>query len=114
MINVVPAAGCRVLDATGPPCSDRGAPATAVFAACSVTYFLPLRPSRSPRCHHGRSDDLAMADLLAPASAGMFPADKPTFAGLLAGSAFAVGALMVFPAVPLGPLVEYLSHGRFF
>jgi hypothetical protein len=30
----------------------------------AFTDFLPLGPSRSPRGHHGRSDDLAMADFL--------------------------------------------------
>ena len=33
-------------------------------ANASFTDFLPLGPSRSPRGHHGRSEDRAMADFL--------------------------------------------------
>jgi potassium-transporting ATPase potassium-binding subunit len=36
------------------------------------------------------------------------------FAGLLVGVVLIVGALTFFPAVSLGPIVEQLSHGRFF
>jgi hypothetical protein len=32
--------------------------------ARSFTDFLPLGPSRSPRGHHGRGEDRAMADFL--------------------------------------------------
>jgi K+-transporting ATPase ATPase A chain len=62
---------------------------------------------------------LALAGTLAekevvPASAGTFPTDKPIFVGLLIGVILIVGALTFFPAVSLGPIVEQLSHGRFF
>jgi K+-transporting ATPase ATPase A chain len=62
---------------------------------------------------------LALAGALAakekvPASAGTFRTDQPMFAGLLVGVVLIVGALTFFPAVSLGPIVEQLSHGRFF
>ena len=62
---------------------------------------------------------LALAGALAakepvPASAGTFRTDQPMFAGLLIGVVLIVGALTFFPAVSLGPIVEQLSHGRFF
>jgi K+-transporting ATPase ATPase A chain len=62
---------------------------------------------------------LALAGALAakepvPASAGTFRTDQPMFIGLLIGVILIVGALTFFPAVSLGPLVEQLSHGRFF
>jgi K+-transporting ATPase ATPase A chain len=62
---------------------------------------------------------LALAGALAaketvPASAGTFRTDQPMFAGLLVGVILIVGALTFFPAVSLGPIVEQLSHGRFF
>ena len=62
---------------------------------------------------------LAMAGSLAaknvvPASLGTFRTDKPMFIGLLIGVIMVVGALTFFPAVSLGPIVEQLSHGRFF
>jgi K+-transporting ATPase ATPase A chain len=62
---------------------------------------------------------LALAGTLAaknivPASAGTFRTDKPIFMGLLIGVILIVGALTFFPAVSLGPIVEQLSHGRFF
>ena len=62
---------------------------------------------------------LALAGSLAaketvPASAGTFRTDQPMFAGLLVGVILIVGALTFFPAVSLGPIVEQLSHGRFF
>ena len=47
-------------------------------------------------------------------SAGTFRTDQPMFAGLLTGVVLIVGALTFFPAVSLGPIVEQLSHGRFF
>jgi len=47
-------------------------------------------------------------------SAGTFRTDKPMFAGLLTGVVLIVGALTFFPAVSLGPIVEQLSHGKFF
>jgi K+-transporting ATPase ATPase A chain len=49
-----------------------------------------------------------------PASLGTFRTDKPMFIGLLIGVIMVVGALTFFPAVSLGPIVEQLSHGRFF
>ena len=49
-----------------------------------------------------------------PASLGTFRTDKPMFIGLLIGVVMVVGALTFFPAVSLGPIVEQLSHGRFF
>jgi K+-transporting ATPase ATPase A chain len=62
---------------------------------------------------------LALAGALAaketvPASAGTLRTDQPMFAGLLVGVILIVGALTFFPAVSLGPVVEQLSHGRFF
>ena len=49
-----------------------------------------------------------------PASLGTFRTDKPMFIGLLISVILVVGALTFFPAVSLGPIVEQLSHGRFF
>jgi potassium-transporting ATPase potassium-binding subunit len=49
-----------------------------------------------------------------PAGPGTFSTDKPMFAGLLVGVVLIVGALTFFPAVSLGPIVEQLSHGKFF
>jgi K+-transporting ATPase ATPase A chain len=49
-----------------------------------------------------------------PASLGTFRTDKPMFVGLLIGVIMVVGALTFFPAVSLGPIVEQLSHGKFF
>jgi K+-transporting ATPase ATPase A chain len=62
---------------------------------------------------------LALAGTLAakevvPASLGTFRTDKPMFIGLLLGVVLIVGGLTFFPAVSLGPIVEQLSHGRFF
>src|SRR5487761_343024 len=62
---------------------------------------------------------LALAGALAAketvaASAGTFRTDQPMFAGLLTGAILIVGALTFFPAVSLGPIVEQLTHGRFF
>ena len=56
---------------------------------------------------------LAAKDTVAE-SAGTFRTDKPMFVGLLIGVVLIVGALTFFPAVSLGPIVEQLSHGRFF
>jgi potassium-transporting ATPase potassium-binding subunit len=61
---------------------------------------------------------LALAGSLAAkrqvaASAGTFRTDAPMFAGLLIGVILIIGALTFFPAVSLGPIVEQLSHGRF-
>ena len=62
---------------------------------------------------------LALAGSLAvketvPGGAGTFRTDTPMFVGLLVGVVLIVGALTFFPAVSLGPIVEQLSHGRFF
>jgi potassium-transporting ATPase potassium-binding subunit len=62
---------------------------------------------------------LALAGSLAikrpgTASAGTLRTDSPMFMGLLTGVILIVGALTFFPAVSLGPIVEQLSHGRFF
>ncbi|HZD64846.1 MAG TPA: potassium-transporting ATPase subunit KdpA [Acidimicrobiales bacterium] len=62
---------------------------------------------------------LALAGSLAgkqpvPISAGTFRTDSPLFTGLLVGVILIVGGLTFFPAVSLGPIVEQLSHGRFF
>jgi potassium-transporting ATPase potassium-binding subunit len=47
-------------------------------------------------------------------SVGTFRTDTAMFGGLLIGVILIVGALTFFPAVSLGPIVEQLSHGRFF
>jgi K+-transporting ATPase ATPase A chain len=62
---------------------------------------------------------LALAGALAAketvaAGAGTFRTDTPVFGGLLVGVILIVGALTFFPAVSLGPIVEQLSHGKFF
>ncbi len=62
---------------------------------------------------------LALAGALAaknlvPASAGTFRTDNTMFVGLLIGVILIVGGLTFFPAVSLGPIVEQLSHGKFF
>ena len=62
---------------------------------------------------------LALAGALAakqvvPASLGTFRTDNPMFIGLTIGVILIVGGLTFFPAVSLGPIVEQLSHGRFF
>jgi len=49
-----------------------------------------------------------------PASLGTFRTDKPIFIGLLISVILVVGALTFFPALSLGPIVEQLSHGKFF
>ena len=51
---------------------------------------------------------------LVPASAGTFRTDTAMFVGLLIGVILIVGGLTFFPAVSLGPIVEQLSHGKFF
>jgi K+-transporting ATPase ATPase A chain len=62
---------------------------------------------------------LALAGSLAsknvvPASLGTFRTDNTMFVGLLIGVILIVGGLTFFPAVSLGPIVEQLSHGKFF
>ena len=46
----------------------------------------------------------------APASAGTFRTDGPTFVVLLVGVIVLTAGLMVFPALTLGPIVEGLMH----
>jgi K+-transporting ATPase ATPase A chain len=46
----------------------------------------------------------------APASAGTFRTDGPTFVVMLVGVILLTAGLMVFPALTLGPLVEGLAH----
>ena len=61
---------------------------------------------------------LALAGSLAakrvvPAGLGTFRTYNPMFIGLLLGVILIEGGLTFFPAVSLGPVVEQLSHGRF-
>jgi K+-transporting ATPase ATPase A chain len=49
-----------------------------------------------------------------PASKGTFRTDNPMFVGLTIAVIVIIGGLTFFPAVSLGPIVEQLSHGRFF
>ena len=49
-----------------------------------------------------------------PASVGTFRTDNPMFIGLVVGVILIIGGLTFFPAVSLGPIVEQLSHGKFF
>ena len=48
---------------------------------------------------------------VAPASAGTFRTDTPTFVALLAGVIIIVAGLTIFPALALGPLVETFTGG---
>jgi len=62
---------------------------------------------------------LALAGSLAaknvvPASLGTFRTDNGMFVGLVIGVILIIGGLTFFPAVSLGPIVEQLSHGKFF
>jgi K+-transporting ATPase ATPase A chain len=45
-----------------------------------------------------------------PITSGTFPNDTPTFGALVFGTVILVGALCFFPAVALGPIVEFLRH----
>ncbi|HUC38194.1 MAG TPA: potassium-transporting ATPase subunit KdpA [Acidimicrobiales bacterium] len=49
-----------------------------------------------------------------PASLGTFRTDNTMFIGLVIGVILIIGGLTFFPAVSLGPIVEQLSHGKFF
>lgn len=49
-----------------------------------------------------------------PESLGTFRTDNGMFVGLVIGVILIVGALSFFPALALGPIVEQLSHLRFF
>ena len=48
-----------------------------------------------------------------PASLGTFRTDNAMFIGLVVGVIVIIGGLTFFPAVSLGPIVEQLSHGKF-
>ena len=48
-----------------------------------------------------------------PASLGTFRTDNAMFIGLTIGVIVIIGGLTFFPAVSLGPIVEQLSHGKF-
>jgi len=49
-----------------------------------------------------------------PASLGTFRTDNTMFVGLTIGVIVIIGGLTFFPAVSLGPIVEQLSHGKYF
>jgi K+-transporting ATPase ATPase A chain len=49
-----------------------------------------------------------------PTSLGTFRTDNAMFIGLVIGVILIIGGLTFFPAVSLGPIVEQLSHGKFF
>ena len=62
---------------------------------------------------------LALGGVLAaknvvPESLGTFRTDNGMFVGLTIGVIIIIGGLTFFPAVSLGPIVEQLSHGKFF
>jgi K+-transporting ATPase ATPase A chain len=62
---------------------------------------------------------LALGGVLAakkvvPATLGTFRTDNGMFIGLTIGVIVIIGGLTFFPAVSLGPIVEQLSHGKFF
>jgi K+-transporting ATPase ATPase A chain len=62
---------------------------------------------------------LALGGVLAaknvvPTSLGTFRTDNGMFVGLTLGVIVIIGGLTFFPAVALGPIVEQLSHGKFF
>jgi K+-transporting ATPase ATPase A chain len=45
-----------------------------------------------------------------PTTAGTLPSDTLTFGALVFGTILLAGALCFFPALALGPLVEFLQH----
>jgi K+-transporting ATPase ATPase A chain len=49
-----------------------------------------------------------------PVSLGTFRTDNTMFIGLTIGVILIIGGLTFFPAISLGPIVEQLSHGKFF
>jgi K+-transporting ATPase ATPase A chain len=62
---------------------------------------------------------LALGGVLAaknvvPVSLGTFRTDNGMFIGLVIGVILIIGGLTFFPAISLGPIVEQLSHGKFF
>ena len=54
------------------------------------------------------------AKQVVPAGLGTFRTDNTMFVGLVVGVFVIVGGLTFFPALALGPIVEQLSHGKFF
>lgn len=56
---------------------------------------------------------LAAKDVV-PESLGTFRTNNAMFVGLTIGVIVIIGGLTFFPAISLGPLVEQLSHSRFF
>ena len=62
---------------------------------------------------------LALGGILAekdvvPEGLGTFRTHNPMFVGLTIGVILIIGGLTFFPAISLGPIVEQLSHLRFF
>ncbi len=53
------------------------------------------------------------AKKVVPTGLGTFRTDTTMFVGLLTGVVVIVGGLTFFPAAALGPIVEQLSHGKF-
>jgi potassium-transporting ATPase potassium-binding subunit len=49
-----------------------------------------------------------------PESLGTFRTDNGMFVGLTVGVIVIIGGLTFFPAIALGPIVEQLTHGKFF
>ncbi len=49
-----------------------------------------------------------------PESLGTFKTHNGMFVGLVVGVIVIIGGLTFFPAISLGPIVEQLSHGKFF
>ena len=49
-----------------------------------------------------------------PESLGTFRTDTPMFVALVIGVILIIGGLTFFPAISLGPIVEQLTHVRFF
>jgi K+-transporting ATPase ATPase A chain len=56
---------------------------------------------------------LAEKDVV-PEGLGTFRTDNGMFTGLTIGVILIIGGLTFFPAIALGPIVEQLSHLRFF
>ncbi len=54
------------------------------------------------------------AKKVVPESLGTFRTDNGMFVGLTVGVIVIIGGLTFFPAIALGPIVEQLSHGKFF
>jgi K+-transporting ATPase ATPase A chain len=45
-----------------------------------------------------------------PTTVGTLPSDMPTFGALVFAAVLLVGALRFFPALALGPIVEFFHH----